>query len=263
MLQKTLLSIFTLTLSFAVFAQDSSIDDKIKRLMEVTGGKKSFDVVIENMVELQKESFYEIFGDYSSNEFFDEFKKEVQEEGFNDIVELLIPVYKKYITEEELDAVIKFYESDAGKSFIEKQPIIVQESMTIGAEWGEQLAIKIQDKMANSKELNFRKNLDEDCSMFKEGNFFLYMPDSSIVEIERKGNLQIEKIDGKEYQWKIEWLKDCRYTMERINTGKDNKLDDNVLEVNIYEINENSYKYISHSDSYQDLYDQGEIIKKE
>ena len=57
-----------------------------------------------------------------------------------DLSEMLIPVYLKNLEEEDLDGLIKFYQSPPGKKFIAAQPAILQESMAIGQKWGTDLA---------------------------------------------------------------------------------------------------------------------------
>jgi len=192
---------------FGLTAQEKSFEDKIKRMLEINGSKESFDVVITNMIELQKQSY----NDQVDDQFFDKFEDEIRQDGFESIVELLIPIYKKHLAEDDLDTIIKFYETDAAKALVEKTPIIIQESMSVGAEWGEQLALKVIDKIENSNEMRFKRELPEDaCEAFKEGNFEMFYVDESTtpptkhkILIERNGNFQVEKMNSNTSHFKL------------------------------------------------------------
>lgn len=58
----------------------------------------------------------------------------------NDIIEMVIPVYQKYLTDEDVQQINSFYDTDAGKKLIRVQPAIMQESMELGQQWGQEVA---------------------------------------------------------------------------------------------------------------------------
>ena len=45
---------------------------------------------------------------------------------WNDLEPLFIEVYKRSLTQSEVDGMIRFYESEAGKAVVRKMPLIVQ-----------------------------------------------------------------------------------------------------------------------------------------
>ena len=53
----------------------------------------------------------------------------------------------KYMTKEDLEDLIKFYQSPIGKKFAKNTPMIVQESMQIGQEWGMKIGEDFAKKM--------------------------------------------------------------------------------------------------------------------
>ncbi|MCX6219801.1 MAG: DUF2059 domain-containing protein [Bacteroidia bacterium] len=57
---------------------------------------------------------------------------------------LLIPVYKKHFTQEEVKAIVAFYETPAGKKLAEKTPMVTMESMQLSQTWAMSLMGKIQ-----------------------------------------------------------------------------------------------------------------------
>jgi uncharacterized protein len=60
---------------------------------------------------------------------------------------MLVPVYSKYLTKEDLEEMIKFYETPVGKKFAENTPKIMRESMQIGQEWGMRIGEKFEKKI--------------------------------------------------------------------------------------------------------------------
>lgn len=64
----------------------------------------------------------------------------------NQIIELVIPVYQKYLTEQDIKEINNFYNTAAGKKLISVQPAIMQESMMLGQQWGEETARNIINK---------------------------------------------------------------------------------------------------------------------
>jgi hypothetical protein len=75
-------------------------------------------------------------------------KDEDREEFTNDVmgslIELLVPVYQKHFTVEDLKNAIQMYETPIGKKISEKTPIIAQETMQASMQWGMELSQKMQ-----------------------------------------------------------------------------------------------------------------------
>jgi len=56
-----------------------------------------------------------------------------------DLIERLVPVYQRNLSDADLDALLRFYTSPAGKRYAEKQPVIVREIVTVEKEWGQRI----------------------------------------------------------------------------------------------------------------------------
>lgn len=245
--------IFTLVLNVDAFSQEQdSLTDKVIRMMEAIGTTKMFEVSIENVISLQERSQQELIG----NEFWEEFKNEIRKAGFEDLMELLVPIYKKHLTEEEIDAITTFYESEVGKKMVEKFPIISTESMQAGTEWGERLGAKILTGLEENEALKFNQEI-EGCKEIKEGKFLSILQDGTEVKIERKGKKQIEIIGEQKNEYEVEWLSDCKYKVYSLNEKKERILNE-VLTINIYEIDGDTVKYIFKIDD-KEVYKEGEM----
>jgi hypothetical protein len=60
---------------------------------------------------------------------------------------MVLPIWAKYYTREDVKQLIVFYESPLGRKLVSVQPQIMAESMAAGATWGEALGAKIDAKL--------------------------------------------------------------------------------------------------------------------
>ena len=56
----------------------------------------------------------------------------------------LTEVYMKVLSDEEVNALLKFYSSEEGRSFLSKQGAIMQESGKVGTKWCEDIKAKVE-----------------------------------------------------------------------------------------------------------------------
>jgi hypothetical protein len=111
-------------------AQDKAKRAKVLKLMEMTGAAKMGKEIMDQMMAQfdrmpgLPEGFVKKFSELAKPE---------------DLVKLVVPIYMKHVTEKDLDAVIAFFSTDAGKRWLAVQPKIVKESMAAGQKWGREL----------------------------------------------------------------------------------------------------------------------------
>jgi len=224
-------------IQFEANCQTSSKDDLIEKLIDVQGTTQTFETVLDNMIDLQKEQIT-----YLDDEFWDESKKEMSKDDFKELKDLLKPIYDKHFSENQIIDLINFYESKTGKYLVKMQPTILNESMAAGAQWGEKIGEKIYDKILDTDQYLF--NLDiENCDDFKTGEFEILLPDSSVFKIVRTDSTQIEVYQDMTYKFGVEWIGNCKYKI--VNIGEDSGSITEDIIVNIYELNNNNCKIIS------------------
>jgi hypothetical protein len=130
-------------MSSTAFGQDKEANsvkiENIKKLMTLTkadqGGKEILDQLIGTMKTLVPNA---------PSEFWDGMKQGMD---FDELRERLIPVYDKYLSNEDVIELIKFYESPVGRKVISVLPSISKESFAIGSEYGRELADRIVKKL--------------------------------------------------------------------------------------------------------------------
>lgn len=133
--------------SVSAQTEDSEYTKTLKKMFEVAGSEETYQSVLKQMIGLFK-------GNYSNldDKFWDEIEKEFLKTSMDDLTEMLVPVYKKHLTINDLKEIITFYETPTGKKYAKKTPQISEESMEVGQKWGAMIGEKIAKKIADEKE---------------------------------------------------------------------------------------------------------------
>ena len=74
-------------------------------------------------------------------------KEEFTKDVMGSLIDLLVPVYKKHFSEQDLKDAIEMYKTPIGKKISEKTPVIAQETMQASMQWGMELSQKMQKYM--------------------------------------------------------------------------------------------------------------------
>ena len=123
----------------SAFSQYNSKELHIKELLELTGSGKMGAQIAQQMLSSFQHEFKSV-----PAEFWEKLKGEINAEDLNNLV---IPVYAKYYSEEEIIQLTAFYKTTLGKKVIAVTPELVKESMQVGQAWGEKVAEKIYDEL--------------------------------------------------------------------------------------------------------------------
>lgn len=142
-MKKLLIIIFALFLAAPTFAQPGSYKSKVKKMLSLTGAEQTFSVAIDQMMGQMRSMRSDV-----DTEIWDEVEAEFKKTSIDDLVELLVPVYYKYLTEEDLDGIIAFYQTPVGRKYASSTPDITRDSMIAGQEWGAKLGEKVANKLA-------------------------------------------------------------------------------------------------------------------
>ena len=118
-------------------------EQKVRRLMVLTGAEDSG----KQMLDMMTQHFQQMPN--IPRGFMEKFREVAAEQS---IVDLLVPVYMKHYSEEDLDAAIAFHESAAGKRFLAAQPLVMQEAKEVGEQWGVRLAEKALRALVEEEE---------------------------------------------------------------------------------------------------------------
>src|SRR5574341_19648 len=131
------LLIMVISLSYGNAKADKLSD--IRQLIHMTGGGELGVQIINQMISQYRQTMPNV-----PAKFWDKFMQEINPEG---LVELMVPIYDRHFTQQDITELIKFYQSPLGVKLIQKLPAITQESFQAGQEWGEKLGERVIEKL--------------------------------------------------------------------------------------------------------------------
>lgn len=129
-------------LAFSASAQSDKISD-IKALMVSTGMSDMAKQMAGQVINMQKQNNPDV-----PAEFWDKFMAEM---NMDELMDLMVPIYDKYYTQEEIKGLTEFYQTELGKKTISVMPSLMQESMVAGQQWGMKLGQRVADQIQAGK----------------------------------------------------------------------------------------------------------------
>lgn len=131
-------------ISGSMYAQEQGTKKEItKKLIYSMGTKETAQAIINQLMEM----YIGIFPDVPASTW-ESIRNEI---NVDELVELSVPIYEKYFTEDELKDIAAFYESPTGKKLAAVTPAMTEESMRVGQDWGLRVAGRIMDKISKTK----------------------------------------------------------------------------------------------------------------
>jgi hypothetical protein len=108
------------------WAQDATLKANIIRLIEMSGADAQMKVLKPEILKMIPEDKKENF----SKEF---------DASMPSLYDKIVKVYMGMYSEEDINAMIKFYESPIGKKMSQNAGELAQKSLVAGQEWGQEL----------------------------------------------------------------------------------------------------------------------------
>jgi hypothetical protein len=138
-MKKLLITSLIIICSYISIAQAEISSEKrkeVEKMLRLTGMEKLVTQMMNQMISGFKKRISGVDQDV--------WNRIEQKMDVHELIEKIIPIYDKYYTLEDLKAVNAFYESPAGQKVLATLPQVMQESMKIGREWGEQIGKKVE-----------------------------------------------------------------------------------------------------------------------
>ena len=135
---------------------DAKKEADIRRMMELTGAGALGMQVMKNMESSVRPMMEDTlppgaYRDKLIDLFFQKFHAQATQES---LVDLVVPIYDRHFSDEEVKQLIAFYESPIGKKAVSELPQIVTESQQAGGAWGRDLGRKcMQEVLSEHPEL--------------------------------------------------------------------------------------------------------------
>ncbi len=119
-----------------------------KQLIDVTGATGLFTPLIAGVVEQAKNLYLQQNPSLAKdlNEIADKMRKNLQPR-FAEVTNEIARLYATHFTEQELKAILAFYQSPAGKKMLAQQPVVVDNSMKFAQDWANKLSEQVTMKM--------------------------------------------------------------------------------------------------------------------
>jgi len=136
------ISILVVSLSSTFGQVDNSYKSTLKKMLVVAGSEQTFNSAIKQMFSMYKQQKTNV-----PDSIWVDLEQEMSKTSIDDLVNMILPVYQKYLTETDLNGIIEFYQTPIGKKYAEKTPLIMQESMQVGQQWGMEIGKKFEEKL--------------------------------------------------------------------------------------------------------------------
>lgn len=114
---------------------NAAMEKDIRELMAVTGSAKIAEQVMDALAGSLGKSNPKI-----PQSFWKEMKKRIKTDDF---FQMVIPIYTRHLSAEDVKAMLAFYKTPAGQRVVKAMPAITQESMAIGNAWGQKIAREV------------------------------------------------------------------------------------------------------------------------
>lgn len=122
-MKKLFLTLIVLFAAQVTFAQDAAFKQDIIKFLNLSGQKKTFELLVKDVVNnipVEKQA---------------DFKKELNA-SLDDLMSKMADIYVTEFTHDDIKALIKFYESPAGKKLTSKSEVLFEKGNAVGQEWG-------------------------------------------------------------------------------------------------------------------------------
>jgi len=116
-----------------------SSEKAVRELLNLTGAGKLGVQIAQQLLGSFKKTMPNV-----PPAFWDEFMKEVDTEA---MIRLIVPIYAKHFTVDEINGMIAFYRTPLGQKLTRELPSITQESMAAGQQWGAELGRRVAERL--------------------------------------------------------------------------------------------------------------------
>lgn len=116
-----------------------------KQMMTYSGAVRQFDEAMPLIFDRMSKSFMTVAPDKAKEirEVFDRLLPRFMERK-GELIDQIAALYAAELTLAELNAIVAFYKTPAGRKFAGVQPLIVRRSMALGQRWGQRIGAEIE-----------------------------------------------------------------------------------------------------------------------
>jgi hypothetical protein len=117
---------------------------EIDKMLRLTGTDQKMAMMFDQMIAIFQKSYPQAH--------LELWVKLRTSANTHELLELIIPVYDKYYSLEDLKQINAFYESPSGQRMLQASPEVLKESMVIGQQWGEKLGKQVAEEIKSQNQ---------------------------------------------------------------------------------------------------------------
>ena len=115
----------------------------IRHLLDLTGSSKLSKQIMDELFSVLKGSSTQV-----PSSLWDELHAEYDTDlESGKLIDMIVPIYSRAFSEDEIKELVKFYESPIGKKVSSSLPQILRESMAVGQQWAGEVMKRIQTRL--------------------------------------------------------------------------------------------------------------------
>lgn len=128
------------------YAQETNNQYKetLYKMLDKSGGLESVKLMIPQLVNMMKQQAAS-----QPDSFWEDFTKRWTKQLIDKMVEGITPIYQKHLTLKDLEDILAFYNTPAGKKLSAGTPAVAKEVMPIGQQLGTEIGRQMQNEIAN------------------------------------------------------------------------------------------------------------------
>lgn len=128
------------------YAQETNNQYKetLYKMLDKSGGLESVRLMVPQLVNMMKQQAAS-----QPDSFWEDFTKRWTKQFIDKMVEGITPIYQKHLTLKELEDILAFYNTPAGKKLSASTPAVAKEVMPIGQQLGTEIGRQMQNEIAN------------------------------------------------------------------------------------------------------------------
>jgi hypothetical protein len=122
---------------------DSTKATLIRQLLEMSRAGSQILLGMQTTLETQRQASPEV-----PAIFWDTFMERAKA-SLPELIELLVPIYHRAFSTDQVRQLIAFYQSPIGQSLLAAQPTITREAMLAGQQWGTKIGTDVANELKN------------------------------------------------------------------------------------------------------------------
>lgn len=149
-MRKVLVLLLSLGCLAPVSASEVDKSTSIEKLLDITNSKDIVTSILSQAEQMMSNMGAQMGVRPNEQQYFDEFSRKAfelmeREMSWDILQDHFVELYAANFTEKEVNDMITFYETDTGKSMIEKMPQVIQESLQLSQSVMVSVMPQIQD----------------------------------------------------------------------------------------------------------------------